>query len=252
MALSRRSGQRFQSSIWPGFVDAMTGLLLVLMFLLTIFMVVQFVLRETISGQESELDDLSSEVQALANALGLEERDNSRLNARLGALSSTLSTTQSDLAQAQNALNQQRAVIAGLTAERDQQRADLAQAQSQITAFEAQVASFIAGRDAAEARIAELTENRDALELERSTLLSEAEAMNIALAQAREEIDVGVENARLAAAKREALEALIADLEAQGAQQESTVSALNAQLSAEEEARLVEAAAAEALRARLE
>ncbi len=34
MALSRRTGQRFQGSIWPGFVDAMTGLLLVLMFVL--------------------------------------------------------------------------------------------------------------------------------------------------------------------------------------------------------------------------
>ena len=55
MALSRRTGQRFQGSIWPGFVDAMTGLLLVLMFVLTIFMVIQFVLRETISGQETEL-----------------------------------------------------------------------------------------------------------------------------------------------------------------------------------------------------
>ena len=39
MALSRRTGARFQASIWPGFVDAMTGLLLVLMFVLTIFMI---------------------------------------------------------------------------------------------------------------------------------------------------------------------------------------------------------------------
>ena len=69
MALSRRTGQRFQGAIWPGFVDAMTGLLLVLMFVLTIFMVVQFVLRETISGQETELDELASEVSALASAL---------------------------------------------------------------------------------------------------------------------------------------------------------------------------------------
>ncbi len=252
MALSRRSGQRFQNSIWPGFVDAMTGLLLVLMFLLTIFMVVQFVLRETISGQESQLDELSSEVQALANALGLEERDNSRLNARLGALSSTLSTTQSDLTQAQNALDQQRSVIAGLTAERDQQQAALAQAQIQITAFEAQVAAFIAGRDAAQVQIAALTSTKDALEAERTTLLNEAETMNLALAQAREEIDLGVENARLAAAKREALEALIADLEADGDLRADELAELNVQLSAEEEARLVEAAAAEALRARLE
>ena len=72
MALSRRTGQRFQASIWPGFVDAMTGLLLVLMFVLTIFMVIQFVLRETITGQESELDALAAEIVAISEALGLE------------------------------------------------------------------------------------------------------------------------------------------------------------------------------------
>ena len=72
MALSRRTGARFQASIWPGFVDAMTGLLLVLMFVLTIFMVVQFVLTERITGQETELDQLAGEVAALAQALGLE------------------------------------------------------------------------------------------------------------------------------------------------------------------------------------
>ena len=70
MALSRRTGQRFQASIWPGFVDAMTGLLLVLMFVLTIFMVVQFTLQETITGQETELDSLSSEVAALSASDG--------------------------------------------------------------------------------------------------------------------------------------------------------------------------------------
>ena len=72
MALSRRTGHRFQASIWPGFVDAMTGLLLVLMFVLTIFMVVQFVLRETITGQENELNLLSAEIAAIAEALGLD------------------------------------------------------------------------------------------------------------------------------------------------------------------------------------
>ena len=79
MALSRRTGQRFQSSIWPGFVDAMTGLLLVLMFVLTIFMVVQFALRETITGRNRELDTLSAEVAALSRALGLEQDRNATL-----------------------------------------------------------------------------------------------------------------------------------------------------------------------------
>ena len=79
MALSRRTGTRFQASIWPGFVDAMTGLLLVLMFVLTIFMVVQFVLTERITGQETELDQLAAEVTSLSVALGLSQQQTSRL-----------------------------------------------------------------------------------------------------------------------------------------------------------------------------
>ena len=61
MAHRSRRPDRFSASIWPGFVDAMTALLLVLMFVLSIFMIVQFMLRETITGQESELDILTEE-----------------------------------------------------------------------------------------------------------------------------------------------------------------------------------------------
>jgi len=84
MPLSRRNGGRVQSSIWPGFVDAMTGLLLVLTFVLSIFMIVQFVLRETITGQETELNALSSEIAALAQALGVQQRRTTALSTELG------------------------------------------------------------------------------------------------------------------------------------------------------------------------
>jgi len=119
MALSRRTGTRFQASIWPGFVDAMTGLLLVLMFLLTIFMVLQYVLNDTISGQETELDALASEVSALASALGLEERETSQLEARLGALNATLNDAQGDLDQTRAEVTSQAALIASLSLARD-------------------------------------------------------------------------------------------------------------------------------------
>ena len=98
MALSRRSSNRFQNAIWPGFVDAMTGLLLVLMFVLTIFMVVQFVLRETISGQEDELNQLAGEVAALAQALGLEETRADDLDAQVNTLNSMLGDAQAQIA----------------------------------------------------------------------------------------------------------------------------------------------------------
>jgi chemotaxis protein MotB len=128
MALSRRSSNRFQYAIWPGFVDAMTGILLVLMFVLSIFMVIQFALRETISGQESELDTLSAEMSALAATLGL-ERDRT----------------------------------AALIAERAAQEQALADAQDQITGFEAQVAGLLADRRRAEETIADLQDRQAAL-----------------------------------------------------------------------------------------
>ncbi|MDB4211194.1 peptidoglycan -binding protein [Ascidiaceihabitans sp.] len=252
MALSRRTGARFQASIWPGFVDAMTGLLLVLMFVLTIFMVVQFVLRETISGQEVELNDLAGEVAALAQALGLEERRGNQLDARVNALNATLN-------EARDQANVQANVIATLTAERDTQAQKLAEAGNQITAFEAQVAGLLAQREDALGTIAALETEQSRLETEQTRLLSEQEALNLALASNRSEIDAQSEAARLAASKREALEALIADLQLQSAQAGDRVIALEQQLattadalSDEEAAKLVEAAAAEALRNRLE
>ncbi len=217
MALSRRTGQRFQGSVWPGFVDAITGLLMVLTFVLTIFMVVQYVLRETISGQEDELTALSDEIAALAGALGLEERENSRLQARLGALNSTLSQVETELVQAQ----------------------------IRITSFEDQVTALLAEQERAKGAIAGLESERDAL-------LNEQDALNLALAQSRAEIDEQTEAARLAAARREALEALIADLEQSEAAQSALITELEDQLSAEEAARLAEAAAAENLRNRLQ
>ncbi len=238
MALSRRTGQRFQGSVWPGFVDAMTGLLMVLTFVLTIFMVVQFVLRETISGQEDELTALSDEVAALANALGLEERENSRLQARLGALNTTLSQAEDDLTQAQS-------LIASLTSERDRQAIALDQAQTRITDFEAQVAALMADQERALGNI-------EALESQREQLLSQREALNLALAQSREEIDAQAEAARLAAARREALEALVADLEKSGEDRAAQIADLEQRLSDEEAAKLAEAAAADNLRKRLQ
>ena len=88
MALARRgSGQRFSANIWPGFVDAMTALLLVLMFVLTIFMVVQSVLRETITTQDAELSSLSAQISGLADALALEQT-------KVGDLQSALDQSQ--------------------------------------------------------------------------------------------------------------------------------------------------------------
>lgn len=245
MALSRRTGQRFQGSIWPGFVDAMTGLLLVLMFVLTIFMVIQFVLRETITGQETELNTLSAEIAAIAEALGLEQDRVKSLETELGMLSTNLSDAETQVAA-------QSALIAQLSDERDLAAIALADANSKITAFEAQVAGLLASQQENIAAIQSLEDRRD-------TLMSEAEALNLALAQARDEIDLAVEEARRKASEREALEALIASLRKDKEDASSTIDEqaqrleeMTTQLSDAEAAKLVSAAAAEELRKRLE
>lgn len=259
MALSRRSGSRFQSSIWPGFVDAMTGLLLVLMFVLTIFMVLQAVLTQRINGQEDELNSLSGEVAALAQALGMERQTSADLETRVGALNTSLTAARDQAAE-------QASLIASLTATRDAQAAELATAQTQITSFEAQVATLLSQRDDANAQVATLSAERDdaqsqiaSLEEAQAALISEQDALNLALAAARSETDAQAEAARLAAARREALDALVADLRARNVGAQVQVAALTAAaeksqvaLSEAEAARIAEAAAAELLRGRLE
>ncbi|WP_323803685.1 peptidoglycan -binding protein [Sulfitobacter litoralis] len=242
MALSRRTGSRFQGSIWPGFVDAMTGLLLVLMFVLTIFMVLQAVQTQRINGQESELNSLSGEVAALAQALGMERQNAADLETQLGSLTTSLTAARDKAAE-------QAAMIASLSATRDAQAVQLNAAEAKITGFETQVANLLSQRDAAVAR-------GETLEARQKELLSAQDALNLALTQARSETDAQAEAARLAAARRDALTALVDDLRAKNqetqAALQSATDANAAALSDAEAARLAEAAAAELLREKLQ
>lgn len=225
-----RAQRRDSSMIWPGFVDAVTTLLMVLMFVLTIFTIMQSILREEINTQGTELDELSAQVADLANALGL-ERDRS-----------------SDL---QSESDRQGALIALLRTDLVTRDADLAAAAGQITDFEAQVASLLIQRDAAQGEAARLTASVSDLEAARTMLLSEAEVMTLALATARDELDAGAEAARLAAAQREALEALLADVRQKGEADAAALATARTEITEVEAERLADAAALALLRERL-
>jgi len=190
---------------------------------LTIFMVIQFVLRETITGQATQLDTLAAEVSSLTAALGLEQSRTAGLTA--------------DLDDARDTGARQASLIDTLTADRDRTVADLTDAENRITGFEAQVAGLLAERRDDQAQIADLQQQR-------TTLIGEQEALNLALSTARSEVDAQAEAARLAAARREALQAMVADLQTGRDADAEAISRLEADS-------LVDAAAAEALRARL-
>jgi chemotaxis protein MotB len=239
-----RSQRRDSSLIWPGFVDAVTTLLMVLMFVLTIFTIMQSVLRDEITTQDTELDELSAQVADLAGALGLERT-------RAANLESDIANLRAGLAAAQAEGEEKAGIIATLTADLAAREGELDAAASRITDFEAQVAALLVERDTARGEVAELTTSVTELEAARAKLATEADAMTLALAKARDEIDAGAEAARLAAARREALEALVADLRGKEAAGAAALAEATEAVSEAEAARLVDAAALSALRERL-
>jgi chemotaxis protein MotB len=88
MAIAPRNSRRPSIDIWPGFVDALSQLLMVIIFLLLVFTAGQFYLSAALSGREEALHKLQQQVDALANLLSLERSSNSDLrqsSARLDA-----------------------------------------------------------------------------------------------------------------------------------------------------------------------
>ncbi len=147
MALRSR---RDSSIIWPGFVDAVTTLLMVMMFVLTIFTVMQVVLRDTITTQSNELDSLTDQIAQLADQLGLERQRAAGLETQVGELTASLTAAQAEG-------ERQSAMIATLTGQLSTAQGALSDAQGRIASFEAQVASLLAERDAARGQVTELT-----------------------------------------------------------------------------------------------
>jgi chemotaxis protein MotB len=220
--------------------------------------VAQSVLRDTITTQSSELtqknaelSELNAQVAQLADALGLERVKATDLTNQVGTL-------QSSLAAANAQGEKQSALIANLSSQLTATQGQLAQSQGRIASFEAQVASLLAQSAAQKGQIGALTASVSDLQAAQGKLISDKEAMDLALAKARQEVNANAETARLAAARRDALEALIADLKRQTSDNDSALASaqgqaatLQQQLTDAEKQQIADAAAAEALREKL-
>ena len=90
MALARArrdSGMNY----WPGFVDALSTLVLGIIFLLTIFVVVQFYLTQEVTGKDTALSRLTAQIAQLTELLSLEKTGKMSLEEQLASLRSRLS-----------------------------------------------------------------------------------------------------------------------------------------------------------------
>jgi chemotaxis protein MotB len=176
MAGRTRRGMR-TIDYWPGFVDALSTLVLVVVFLLTVFMVAQFFLTREITGKDTALQQLNAQIAQLTDLLALERTGKRTLQDQLSALQASLSSTQAErdrlkgeLAASSGAASKAGGELATLKGKlTDQQRISnqaLAQVEllnQQIAALRRQIAALNDALDASEksnkeseAKIAEL------------------------------------------------------------------------------------------------
>lgn len=172
------------AAIWPGFLDLMTALVMVLMFVLTVFMIVQFALRDTINTKEDQLADLNQQLAGLADSLGMEKSKTAALETTIGSLTATLAAREADLAAREADLVAATGRIGGLEGQLAGLQSDLEGARTDLTAatlaLEEQrkkaeeTLTLLAAAETAKARLA----------LEKAASLTEAERQKALLAVA--------------------------------------------------------------------
>src|SRR3546814_7538760 len=86
MAFSRRRNEGQGAGPWPGYVDVLSTLLMVIVFVLAVFILVQFFLANAISGRDKALAELRTEISRLVDQLSLEKRTSAQLRLDIGQL----------------------------------------------------------------------------------------------------------------------------------------------------------------------
>ena len=190
MALARNRRDR-GVDYWPGFVDALSTLLLGIIFLLSIFAVVQFYLSQEVTGKDTALQRLNAQIAQLTDLLSLEKTGRSNLEEQLASFRSNLAATESErdrlrglaegagnAAAAQGKANQ-------LASQLDLEKQSVARALAQVEILNQQIAALRRQLGAIEAAL-ETSEKRDRDSQTRIADLGQR--LNLSLAQRVQEL----------------------------------------------------------------
>ncbi|MEM9182054.1 MAG: peptidoglycan -binding protein [Pseudomonadota bacterium] len=164
--MSARLARRRPLDIWPGFVDALAALLMVVIFVLLLFTLGQYFLTDELSGKQRALSALEGQVAELTDMLALEQSTSATLTQRLATLSESLAAAQ--------------AARSTLTDELAQSEASLAASTETVAALNSDLAALTELRDALQAEVAELA---GALDTTRREATVQAELTDEAKAQ---------------------------------------------------------------------
>jgi chemotaxis protein MotB len=92
--VSRRRGGSNGLDAWPGYVDALSTLLMVIIFVLLVFVLAEAFLSSALTGSNNTIDELRNQISELSSALSLEKTNSASLEQELAALNSQLSAAQ--------------------------------------------------------------------------------------------------------------------------------------------------------------
>jgi chemotaxis protein MotB len=218
--------------IWPGFVDALAALLMVVMFVLLLFSVGQFLLTDALVGRDQTLDRLRSRIAGLADVLAMERKEKSDLQDRLSTLSGELEVTLKARDESEKRLAEMTVQAQGAAAELQRVEGELQLARSNIEEKQQtlqQQRETLAERDQAVQQQRDALAERDqALQQQRDTLAERDRTL-----QQQRDVITGLE------ADRSRLQTSLESSQQQTAEQkllvgqaEASVSELNDQIAA--------------------
>ena len=238
MALARLGGaRRPENYTWPGFVDALATLLMVIIFVLLVFVLIQVNLAYRVAGQDATMNDMRSQIVSLGDLLNLERKANDELKDELASISSLLDATTKErdslvtqLASATATLNLRDSEIKQLTAIQ-------AKTEESLDAARQTIAERVAALEAIELTLAEAqaklmeseVEIADAAARNVSSLarISELETKNAASQAEVAQMTNAVTALRL---RIEELTTLLAEKEAQAARDKIAIASLGKSL----------------------
>ena len=199
--------------IWPGYVDALTTLLMVLIFLLSIFSVAQFSLSTVLSTKDSAIDTLSQQINALAEQLSLAKQSATKLQADLTSATLALSQARGERDQLATAAKDAADKVAAQKSEIDRQTAELTRLAAALAAANNEKGKLFDNLTEQEKLTAEQKANAVRLTAELAALKDELAKLNAALEaadvkakdQQAQIIDLGTKLNRALASKVEEL-----------------------------------------------
>jgi chemotaxis protein MotB len=192
MAGARARRVSARADYWPAFVDVLTNLLLVFIFLLSLFALVQFLLSREITGKDTVLQRLNAQIAELTEMLALEKAGKADLSDNLATLTASLSTAENERDRLKSQLDSEATAsqsagsqVAALTSQLDSEQQVSQRALSQVELLNQQIAALRRQIAAIETALA-ASEDKD--KQSQTQIADLGRRLNVALAQRVQEL----------------------------------------------------------------